>query len=139
MTPRSAPRPDQEIWDLMRDLVLDDDRRREVERTTGLSFWRARSLRRIAERELRMSDLAGVLSVSAPQATILVNFLEAEGLVERASDPADGRARIVRTTPRGRHVVEQITTVLRRPPAGTRRLSADEQRELLRLLRQLRD
>jgi DNA-binding MarR family transcriptional regulator len=121
----------------MRDLVLDDDRRREVERATGLSFWRARSLRRIAERDLRMSELARVASVTPPQATMLVNYLESEGLVSRVVDPEDRRVKIVRTTAPGRRMVRRINDVLRRPPAGADQLSDEDRRHLYSLLQRL--
>ncbi|MBU6496409.1 MAG: MarR family transcriptional regulator [Acidobacteria bacterium] len=127
----------QAIWDQMRDLVLDDDRRREVERATGLSFWRARSLRRIAQGDLRMSDLARVIGVSAPQATVLVDVLEERGLVRRIVDPRDARVKIVRTTAKGRRVADTISAVLRRPPDTMASLTTTERRTLLELLHRL--
>jgi DNA-binding MarR family transcriptional regulator len=50
---------------------------------------------------LRLAELAQVESVSAPSATRLVSELESKGLVTRETDPADGRAILIRTTSTG--------------------------------------
>ena len=39
----------REAWHAMADLVLDNQRRREVSEQTGISFGRMKALRRIAE------------------------------------------------------------------------------------------
>lgn len=51
---------------------------------------------------LRLGDLARASRLSKQAMTGLVRQCEADGLVERERDPADGRAFIVRLTPRGR-------------------------------------
>jgi DNA-binding MarR family transcriptional regulator len=50
---------------------------------------------------LRITDLAAAESVAQPTMTTLVVRLERDGLVERASDPADGRAVLVTITDEG--------------------------------------
>ena len=50
----------------------------------------------------RVGALAGAVAVTAPSMTRIVNALEAEGLVARATDPGDGRAQVVAMTPAGR-------------------------------------
>ena len=47
-----------EAWQAMADLVLNNERRREVSEEVGLSFGKIRALRRIARRPMPMSELA---------------------------------------------------------------------------------
>ena len=49
----------------------------------------------------RLSDLAAAEGVAQPSMTALVSNLERAGYVERAPDPTDGRAILVRATARG--------------------------------------
>lgn len=76
---------------------------------------------------LRLADLAQVELVSAPSITRLVAELEAQSLVSRTPDPADGRAWLIQVTDAGleavlvaRRVRQQIVAELLQP------LSADE-------------
>jgi DNA-binding MarR family transcriptional regulator len=55
----------------------------------------------------RIGDLAGDEGVSQPAATQLVSRLEKEGLVERATDPADGRVVLVRITDAGAGLLQR--------------------------------
>ena len=54
------------------------------------------------------SELAERERVKRPTATRTIAKLEAEGLVQRTSDPADGRACLVSTTPAGRALLKRI-------------------------------
>jgi DNA-binding MarR family transcriptional regulator len=54
----------------------------------------------------RLSELARLEGISQPAMTTLVNRLEAEQLVRRDGDPADGRVVIVSITAAGRQSVE---------------------------------
>ncbi len=54
---------------------------------------------------LRLGDLAVREGVRAPTMTRIVAHLESEGHVARDTDPADGRAFLVRATPSGRELV----------------------------------
>ena len=66
----------REAWQAMADLVLNNERRREVSEQVGLSFGKIRALRRIARRPMPMSELASLLSVDPPNLTALVDDLE---------------------------------------------------------------
>ena len=60
------------------------------------------ALRRLADLgPCRPSDLAAALGVDASTITHRIQALERGGLVERVTDPADGRACIVRLSPDG--------------------------------------
>lgn len=59
---------------------------------------------------LRMSALSRYLMVTGGNVTGLTQQLEAEGLVERSSDPDDGRSWRVRLSPKGRREFAQMAT-----------------------------
>jgi DNA-binding MarR family transcriptional regulator len=93
----------------------------------------------IAQAGSRITDLA--LQAQLTKATVVrtVDELEALGYVERVPDPADGRAKLVKMTPRA-HAVQQdareIITELREEWAKA--LGPGEMDELEHLLRRLR-
>ena len=87
----------------------------------------------------RLTDLAARLGVSKQAAGQLVEDLEQMGILERAPDPADGRAKLVRFSARGRRGLLEGLAVLRRMEAelSARLASGDMERLhgiLLRLL-----
>jgi DNA-binding MarR family transcriptional regulator len=57
---------------------------------------------------LTPSELADVEHVKRPTATRLVARLEEEGLVQRASDPSDGRASLVSASPAGSALLREM-------------------------------
>lgn len=65
----------------------------------------ARLLSRVADEGSRLVELADRARVTKQTAGHLVDQLERNGYVERAPDPTDGRARLVRLTPRARALV----------------------------------
>ena len=83
----TAPDVSREVWTLMSDLVLDNQRRRQVSEAVGLSFSRTRAVRRVAEKPMSMGDLAAALGIDRPNATVLVDDLETQGLVRRRPHP----------------------------------------------------
>lgn len=120
---------------LMGDLVLDNDRRREVASATGLPFGRIRALRRIAAHPRTMGELAALLGIDAPYATSVVDELEAMGLVERHPHPTDRRAKVVAVTSAGGATAAEADAILSRPPAGVAALTPEELVTLVTLLR----
>lgn len=52
-----------------------------------------------------VGSLARAEQVRPPTMTRLVQALEEEGLVERATDPGDARSALIRATPRGRRIL----------------------------------
>lgn len=79
----------------------------------GLSPHQARALRvaAAAPGPLRVSDLAGALHIAPRSATEVVDGLEGRGLLERASDPGDRRAVLVRPTGAGRATHAEVEAV----------------------------
>ena len=62
------------------------------------------------EKGIRMRDLASKMGGSFSNATVLVDRLVDRKLVERLADPRDRRVVLVRTTKKGRRLIEQLVT-----------------------------
>lgn len=60
---------------------------------------------------LRIGDVGAELDQGAPSVSRLVDDLVARGLVERAEDPSDRRARVLALTAKGRKLVERTSNV----------------------------
>jgi DNA-binding MarR family transcriptional regulator len=90
---------------------------------------------------LRMSDLAHAVALTTSGTTRLVDRIEAAGLIERQSCATDRRVAYAALTEAGRKVLKRAAPVhvesIQRHVIDT--LSADEVRDLERLLRKLRD
>ena len=126
-----------QAWQAMADLVLNNERRREVSEQVGLSFGKIRALRRIARRPMPMSELASLLTVDPPNLTAVVDDLEGAGLVERQAHPTDRRVKLVVATPEGAALAQKADEILARPPASLRALPADDLESLVRILAKL--
>ena len=124
----------REIWLLMSDLVLDQTRRREVSEALGMSFGRTRAIRRVARRPVSMGELAAALGIDPPNATVLVDDLESQGLVRRQPHPTDRRTKLVEATRKGKTLARRAEEILGTPPSGLRSLSAEDLATLRRIL-----
>jgi DNA-binding MarR family transcriptional regulator len=124
----------REVWLLMSDLVLDNERRREVSDTLGISFGRARTVRRLARRPMSMRELADALGIDPPNATVVVDDLEARGLVRRRPHPTDRRAKLVEATRKGKEMARRADAILATPPRALSALGPDDLAALRRIL-----
>ena len=103
----------------------------------------ARVMSRVGPAGTRVTDLAEQARVTKQTAAFLVEQLEAAGYVERVPDPTDGRARLVRLTPRARRVARVADAEVERVLAewsdhvGEERLQ--QLHETLRDLREITD
>jgi len=86
-----------------------------------------------------MRQLAVDVGCDASNITQLVSRLESRGLVERESDPADGRARRVRRTRDGDEMNVAFTREFAFAREAVARLDPQERDELTRLLRKALD
>ena len=69
----------------------------------GLTMWGYVALNRLARGPApRQLALAEAMGYDKTRLIALLDALEADGLITRAADPADRRARVVRLTPAGR-------------------------------------
>jgi DNA-binding MarR family transcriptional regulator len=130
----SAPETPREVWTLMSDLVLDHDRRRQVADALGISFARARALRRLARRPMSMGELAAALGIDPPNATVVVDDLESQRLVRRRPHPSDRRAKLVEATRKGKDMARRADEILGTPPPALSARSPDDLEALRRIL-----
>ena len=84
-----------------------------------------------------MGRLAETLACDASNVTGLVDRLESRGLVKRHSSTADRRQKVLDLTPAGVRLRTVVSERLRKPPESLARLSAEDQRALVRILRHL--
>jgi DNA-binding MarR family transcriptional regulator len=124
----------REVWLLMTDVVLENTRRREVSEALGMSFGRTRAIRRLARRPMSMRELADALGIDPPNATVVVDDLERQGLVQRKPHPTDRRAKLVEATRKGKALARKADDILATPPPGLGALGADDLRTLRRIL-----
>src|SRR5215212_3928367 len=129
----------REVWLLMSDLVLDNERRREVADAIGMSFGRARTVRRLARRAMSMRELADALGIDPPNATVIVDGLEAQGLVRRTPHPTDRRAKVVEATRKGKELARKADAILATPPPALSALAAEDLEALRRILARARE
>jgi DNA-binding MarR family transcriptional regulator len=134
MNARASAKTAREVWLLISDLVLDHERRREVSEALGLSFGRARALRRLARRPMSMGELAAALGIDPANATVVVDDLESLGLARRRPHPTDRRAKVVETTRKGKDMARRADAILGTPPPALSALSADDLDTLRRIL-----
>jgi DNA-binding MarR family transcriptional regulator len=125
----------REVWLLMSDLVLDNERRREVADALGVSFGRTRAIRRLARQLMSMGELAGTLGIDPPNATVVVADLESLGLVRRRAHPTDGRAKVVEATRKGKAMARRADAILATPPPALSTLSTEDLETLRRILK----
>ncbi len=122
------------VWAEMRALVLEDDRRKEVADALGMSFSRAKALRRLLSGPLTMRELTDLLGTEKPYTTLVVDDLEGRGYVRRTVHPGDRRRRIVTLTEAGRAAAERADGILARPPRALAALSPDDLAALDRVM-----
>jgi DNA-binding MarR family transcriptional regulator len=139
--PRRVPDDDgAAAWAQMRAIVEAHPTRGELRAALGLGrgSGRVKALFALARRSpLTVGEIAEELGVDAPYATLIVNHLEALGLVGRTADPDDRRRKLVSPTPAGRVATARAQEISDRTPTAFERLSADEAAQLRALLERL--
>jgi DNA-binding MarR family transcriptional regulator len=139
MASPTATDPATEAWTLLsRIMMARRGHTLAVAAELGLSppqLWALRHLE--PDVPLPMSALAGLLHCDNSNVTGIVDRLEARGLVERRPAPHDRRVKHLHLTPAGVALRERVGARLGKAPADLDRLSDDEQRTLVGLLRKL--
>src|SRR5258708_37211901 len=88
-------------------------------------------------RPIPMGQLAETLACDASNVTGLVDRLESRGLVRRHPSAEDRRVKVLELTATGARLRTQLLDRMTAPPATLKRLSAAEQRSLVRMLSRL--
>ena len=91
------------------------------------------------DRLIPMGRLAAALACDASNVTGLVDRLESRGLVRRQPSAEDRRVKALELTPAGARLRSKVLERLTKPPESLGRLSADEQRALVKILKRLLD
>ncbi|MEH1127976.1 MarR family winged helix-turn-helix transcriptional regulator [Micromonospora sp. CPCC 206061] len=100
----------------------------------------ARVFQRIAPGGSRLTDLAEQAQITKQSAGFLVDQLERAGFVERAPDPTDARARLVRISERGARAVPLAAAVVAEVEAEWEaHLGKQRMRQLREALTRLRE
>ncbi len=136
----SSPTPEH-VWAQLHEFVDANSPRHKLRRQLGAVLGagggRVKVLLLLESVAMTHSELAEALQVDRPYATVIVNQLEALGLVERTPDPADGRRKRVALTREGTDVVARARDVIDTPPPPLLRLTPAELAKLSRLLAKL--
>ncbi|MFF7654087.1 MarR family winged helix-turn-helix transcriptional regulator [Streptomyces sp. NPDC007983] len=99
----------------------------------GLTPAQATALRELTG-PMTMSELAGRMSCEPSNATVVIDKLESQQLIERRPHPSDRRAKQLSLTPEGAECREKLLRILREePPLAS--LTEQEQGALQDLLR----
>ena len=95
-------------------------------------------LNRNPEQPMSATELAEKAGVTKQTITSLLDGVESCGLVKREAHPDDRRSTLVRLQPAGRALLDRILPPLYRAQSSLMSgLSADEQRQLVKLLKQV--
>jgi DNA-binding MarR family transcriptional regulator len=127
------------VWVALQAFVRAQDRREELRDALclGRGTGRITALLKLTEGPLTLRDIAELIGVDAPYATLIVDHLEARGLVGRTSYPGDRRRKLVTLTPAGRAAAALASHIMDQPPAGFAQLPDDELAVLERILNRL--
>ena len=86
-----------------------------------------------------MGSLAEALACDASNVTGLVDRLESRGFIRRKPTAGDRRVKVLELTPSGVRLRSTVLERMTKPPDSLDRLSADEQRALVRILKRMLD
>ncbi len=136
---RERADPVRQAWALMQRFVEAHHRHGELAEALGfrLGGGRGKVLFQLRDGPATLSQLAEANGVDAPYATLIVDKLEAHGLVERRPHPADRRRKLVALTAAGHNAIATADAILLRPPPAISTLPADDLGQLTELLTRL--
>lgn len=141
MVTASPPGGAQHAWALMHRFVEAHNRHGELAEALGfrLGGGRGKVLVQLRTGPMTLRELATVNGIDPPYATLIVDKLEAHGLVERRPHPEDRRRKLVALTAAGRDAIATADAILLRPPDAIGQLSADDLAQLTAILARLVD
>jgi DNA-binding MarR family transcriptional regulator len=111
----------------------------ELRRALGLGrgTGRVKAIISLAAGPLSLAELAQAVGADPPYATIIVNELEALGLLSRTLDARDRRRKLVELTASGRDAARKAQDIIARPPAPLLDLPAADLIRLREILQRL--
>jgi DNA-binding MarR family transcriptional regulator len=123
----------------MSEFVRSHDPADELRRELGLGrgAGRVKALVSLAGGPLSLAELARAIGADASYTTIIVNELQALGLLSRTPDARDHRRKTVELTADGRDAMRKAQDIIGRPPPVLRDLSAADLLRLRETLGQL--
>jgi DNA-binding MarR family transcriptional regulator len=129
----------QQAWALMQRFVEAHNRHGELADALGfrLGAGRGKILFQLRDAPMTLSQLAERNNLDAPYVTLIVDKLEARGLVERLPHPDDRRRKLVTLTAAGHEAIATADAILLRPPPAIKTLSAGDLRQLTELFTRL--
>ncbi|MGO8869989.1 MAG: MarR family winged helix-turn-helix transcriptional regulator [Acidimicrobiales bacterium] len=138
-SPDPSAGPAEQAWTLMQQFVDSHNRHGDLAQALGfrLGAGRGKILFQLRHGAMTLSELAQANGVDAPYATLIVDKLEAHGLVERHPHPDDRRRKLVTLTTAGREALATADAILLRPPRAIGTLRSEELRQLVHLLERL--
>jgi DNA-binding MarR family transcriptional regulator len=127
------------VWELMSGFVRSHDPADELRQALGLGrgTGRVKALVSLAAAPLSLAELAQAIGTDPPYATIIVNELQALGLLSRTPDASDRRRKTVELTGSGRDAVRKAQDIIARPPSPLRDLPPADLARLREILEQL--
>jgi DNA-binding MarR family transcriptional regulator len=142
VTKRSPSKGDEtaaRVWTALQTFVESHHPRKELQEILGLGrgLGRVKTILMLVSGPATLRDIAELLGVDAPYATVIVNKLEAVGFVERTAHPDDIRRKLVRLTPAGREAARLANRIYARPPKALESMSPDDIATLEALLAKL--
>lgn len=131
----------ERAWALMYRFVEAHNRHGELAEALGfrLGAGRGKVLFRLRQGPMTLRELAEAVGADAPYTTLVVDKLEAHGLVRREVHPQDRRRKLVTLTDGGREAIATADAVLLRPPPELSSLSSRDLDRLARILERLGD
>jgi DNA-binding MarR family transcriptional regulator len=135
---KPADRDAYRAWQLLLQLFLAQRKHLPASAACDLSPAQCQVLHLIEPwRPIPMRRLAELLACDASNVTGLIDRLEARGLVQRRASPEDRRVKALDLTPTGAQLRAELLKGMTRRPLPLSRLSAEDQRTLLRILQML--
>jgi DNA-binding MarR family transcriptional regulator len=138
-SPNRSGDPVQQAWALLQRFAEAHNRHGELALALGfrLGGGRGKVLFQLRDGPVTLGQVAEANGVDAPYATLIVDKLEAHGLVERRPHPDDRRRKLVTLTAAGRNAIATADAILLRPPPAIANLPADDLGQLTELLTRL--
>jgi DNA-binding MarR family transcriptional regulator len=127
------------VWELMSGFVRSHDPSDELRHTLGLGrgTGRVKALMSLAGGPLSLAQVAQAIGADASYTTIIVNELQALGLLSRTPDARDRRKKTVQLTADGREASRKAQAIIVRPPSLLRDLPPADLLRLQEILGQL--